>query len=284
MGIKLGLNDITSIKGGSTIINKVMVGATLLWEKIVVAGLDPDYQLVLDYATANTIPLPTAEQQAIDSQFLIDYKATGAWALDDCVAKFSGTADTAFKLIDWKRLISMTPVGALTWDVDGVKSGTGGYIKTGFVPSTDAIQMDTNDIGLLYVDNTNDITITSTNGALFGVQDSNNTVLFGGGTAGHYALVNDYGHGFGDSPFTPKTGVNALYKSGSTIYEKTAHTAQATGATTFTKPVFEFYLFAHNQNNTNTILKFPNATMQFMSIGASKNVIHTTMETVLETI
>lgn len=118
--MKRGLTDIINVMRGSTQVTKVMRGTVLIWEKAV-GGYDADYQAVLDYATANAIVLPTGVQQDIDNQLMIDYKATGAWNKNDSVFKFEGTADPAFKLIDWKRLILGATFGSVTWDVDGIK-------------------------------------------------------------------------------------------------------------------------------------------------------------------
>lgn len=100
------------------------------------ATLDPDYQAVIDFAIANSVALPTADQQAIDNQLIIDYKATGGWAKDDVFFKFTGTADPAFKLICWKRKILASAYGSLTWNDSGVDGNlANAWIDTKFLPS-----------------------------------------------------------------------------------------------------------------------------------------------------
>ncbi|MEX0596733.1 MAG: hypothetical protein WD512_09545, partial [Candidatus Paceibacterota bacterium] len=100
-------------------------------------GYDADYQAVLDYATANSIPLPTTAESDANNQLLIDYKATGAWAKDDCLFKFKGSADSAFKLICWKRRIQAIGYGSLAWSVDGVKgNASNAYIDPLYNPRT----------------------------------------------------------------------------------------------------------------------------------------------------
>lgn len=106
--------------------------------------IDPDYQAVLNYATANNIPLPDATQQSIDNQSLKVYKATGAWDRNDAFLKFKGTASIAFKLIDWKRLIQVAAYGGLNWSNEGVEgNGVNAYIN----PLFDASQHNNYSLG-----------------------------------------------------------------------------------------------------------------------------------------
>ena len=43
------------------------------------AALDPDYQAVLDYATAQSYTLPSASQQTAQNKLVLDLKAAGVW-------------------------------------------------------------------------------------------------------------------------------------------------------------------------------------------------------------
>lgn len=100
------------------------------------------YQLVLDFATSEGITLPSAQQQQQDRQLLADLKSAGVWDKLDCFARFTGTAPTAFKLLDWKRLARMSGMGGLLWTENGVEgNGTDAYVNTAFVPSLHAQRM-----------------------------------------------------------------------------------------------------------------------------------------------
>lgn len=124
---KIGGQDIIARYAGSEPVLKRYHGSELVWESV--AGYDADYQAVLDYATANSIPLPTEAQQDIDNQLMIDFKNAGYYSKRTVIFKAKGTADPAFKLICWKRKIAMNAYGSLTWDSEGVlPNGTNTYI------------------------------------------------------------------------------------------------------------------------------------------------------------
>lgn len=96
------------------------------------AGVQVEYQAVLDFASNNSIALPSTEEQAIHNQKLADLKSAGVWSGLSAFGMLEGTAPTAFKLIDWKRLVIMTSVGGVTWSTSGAKgNGSTGYIETG---------------------------------------------------------------------------------------------------------------------------------------------------------
>jgi len=113
---------------------------------------DVDYQAVLDAVVAAGDPLPSTAQQDIDNQLMIDYKATGGWAKDDVVFKFSGTGSIGYKLMCWKRLVKAEAFGSLIWSDSGVKgNGTNAYIKSGYNPALNALNMTQNDASINYV-------------------------------------------------------------------------------------------------------------------------------------
>jgi hypothetical protein len=112
---------------------------------------DADYQAVLDYATNNSIALPSTSQQIEDNFDLLGMKAVGMWDKDDSIFKFKGTASSAFKLIDWKRLAQAIPNGGLTWNTTGVKgNGTDAWIDTGYNPTLHAVNYSLLDASLCY--------------------------------------------------------------------------------------------------------------------------------------
>lgn len=115
------------------------------------AAIDPDYQAVLDYATTQSIALPISGVQTIQNQLMIDRKAAGTWNKDDSFVCFSGT-NSAFALIDWKRLSLYTAISAPTYvsatgfDGDGVAA----EISTNFEPDVNGVNYTLNNAGIAY--------------------------------------------------------------------------------------------------------------------------------------
>lgn len=140
--MKLGTNDIGSVYLGTNEISKVYLGTNLVWEN----AFDVDYQAILDYATTQGYTLPSAGQQALQNQLVIDLKAAGIWSKLDTFAVFATDGNSDFALIDWIRLSQYTAVNSPTFTTnEGFQgNGTSSYINTNYKPSTDAINMTLN--------------------------------------------------------------------------------------------------------------------------------------------
>jgi len=101
-------------------------------------GFDSDYKAVLDYATTQGYTLPSAGQQTLQNQLVVDLKTAGVWSKLDTFAVFATDGDSDFALVDWIRLIDYTAVNSPTfttnigWNGDGTSS----YIDPLFNPST----------------------------------------------------------------------------------------------------------------------------------------------------
>jgi hypothetical protein len=76
---------------------------------------DTDYQAVLDYATTQGYTLPTAGQQTLQNQLLLDLKDGGIWSKLDTFGVFATDGDSDFALIDWKRLTDYTAINSPTF-------------------------------------------------------------------------------------------------------------------------------------------------------------------------
>lgn len=245
---------------------------------------DPDYQAVLDFATANTIPLPDENQKAVDNQRLIDYKATGGWAKDDVFFNFKSTADPAFRLIDWKRLIRATAYGSLTWSNNGVKgNGTNAYIDIKFIPSTDGVnyQLHNCSVGFTTFDQ--------------GTLNQFKTLLAiysnGGGTTGAILLVPN-----GSTPYvnlqsgnysTPNKysiiGYNSVNKVDSNTINVISDVTQnpdtmGGGSLETSTP----YLFARHRPDSNSAENFGDLGISFLTMGANKTTEHNAIKNVLD--
>ena len=117
-------------------------------------GFDASYQAVLNYATAQGYTLPSAGQQVLQNQLVLDLKATGFWNRYDSFGMFAQDGDINFGLIDWRRLVTMTAVNSPTFTSNiGIKGdGSTAYINTNFIPSVDGVNYTLNDAGVsIYV-------------------------------------------------------------------------------------------------------------------------------------
>ena len=98
------------------------------------SNFDADYQAVLNYATTQGYTLPSASQQIIQNQLVIDLKAGGVWDKLDTFANFATDGSLDFALIDWKKLTQYTAVNSPAFTTNqGFKgNGTSSYIDTNF--------------------------------------------------------------------------------------------------------------------------------------------------------
>jgi len=113
-------------------------------------GFDVSYQAVLNYATAQGYTLPSAGQQVLQNQLVLDLKANGFWNRYDSFGIFAQDGDINFGLIDWRRLVTMTAVNSPTFTPNiGIKGdGSTAYINTNFIPSVDGVNYTLNDAGV----------------------------------------------------------------------------------------------------------------------------------------
>jgi len=104
---------------------------------------DADYQAVLDYATTQGYTLPSAGQQTLQNQLLVDLKDGGIWAKLDTFAVFATDGDSDFALIDWKRLTDYTAINSPTFTADeGFQgNGTSSYIDSNYNPVVNGVNL-----------------------------------------------------------------------------------------------------------------------------------------------
>jgi len=111
-------------------------------------GFDSDYQAVLDYATTQAYTLPSASQQALQNQLVVDLKTAGVWNKLDKLNIYYTDGDSDYACINWKNpgTFDSTKVNTPTFVVNkGFTSGVDGtFIRTNFTPSSDAVQMQDN--------------------------------------------------------------------------------------------------------------------------------------------
>jgi len=117
-------------------------------------SFDADYQAVLDYATTQTYTLPSASQQALQNQLVIDLKDAGVWSKLDVFYVFATDGDSDFASINWKdpNNFECTEVNSPTFTTNkGFEGdGTSAYLDTNFNTSTDSVNYTQNDVGLIF--------------------------------------------------------------------------------------------------------------------------------------
>jgi hypothetical protein len=106
----------------------------IIGSSIVQFAFDADYQAVLDYATTQGYTLPSASQQLLQNQLVVDLKDGSIWSKLDTFAVFATDGNSDFALIDWKRLSQYTAINSPTFTTnDGFRgNGTSAYIDTNF--------------------------------------------------------------------------------------------------------------------------------------------------------
>jgi hypothetical protein len=108
---------------------------------------DSDYQAVLDYATTQGYTLPSASQQLLQNQLVVDLKDGGIWSKLDTFAVFATDGNSDFALIDWIRLTDYTAVNSPAFTTnEGFKGNTSSsYINTNYTPSTQGVNYTSSD-------------------------------------------------------------------------------------------------------------------------------------------
>lgn len=106
-----------------------------------ISGIDADYQAILDYATTQGYTLPSAGQQALQNQLVVDLKAGGIWSKLDTFGVFATDGNSDFALIDWIRLSQYTAVNSpsFTTNTGFAGNGTSAYIDTNFNLLNDSV-------------------------------------------------------------------------------------------------------------------------------------------------
>jgi hypothetical protein len=137
---------------------------------------DADYQAVLDYATTQGYTLPSASQQLLQNQLVVDLKDGGIWSKLDTFSVFATDGDSDFALIDWKRLIQYTAVNSPTFTMNQgfTSNGTSSYILSNFFPLTSSVNYALNSTSFGVYQTQNDNSIFNAHG----IYSSNNSGIY----------------------------------------------------------------------------------------------------------
>ena len=106
-------------------------------------GFDADYQAVLDYATTQGYTLPSASQQALQNQLVVDLKDAGVWSKLDTFYVFATDGDSDFASINFKdpNNYEITEVNSPTFtpDVGFTGNGVSAYLDPSYNQGTDGV-------------------------------------------------------------------------------------------------------------------------------------------------
>jgi len=248
--------------------NALAATTKAITNNVAVVNYDVDYQAVLDAVVAAGDTLPSTAQQDIDNQFMIDYKATGAWDKDDIVYKFKGASPVGYKLMCWKRLVKAEAFGSLTWSDSGVKgNGTNAYIKTGYTPSaTNKWSLNDASIGFSSFS-------LNTVGCIIGNNTASVIYLAPRTDTSYYAINGPILNTLTDYRTLGYSSINRISSSYLTI-----DTTDLSSSSSSSLSSFELYIFARNDNGTAGV--FGDAGLEFMSFGSSKKSIHNTIKAI----
>jgi hypothetical protein len=232
---------------------------------------DPLYQAVLDYATANSIPLPNATLQAKQNAYVVALRSAGL--LDKWDVKYVFACHNRdFAKINWMNpgTYNCTENGTLVFTANvGFRSnGTTGYLDSGWRPVVDGSLYTLNDSSVAwYVENNRGVTEidfgarqNATTNRLFGLsRDASDTkigVINQSATSTTTTSTNSIGR-----HLLERTASNATRISKDGVSENTG-----SGVSTSLSPV-NMYICAVNQGGSATF--FSEKNISDLSAGAS---------------
>jgi hypothetical protein len=124
----------------------ILASHGIIGSSIVQFAFDADYQAVLDYGTTQGYTLPSASQQLLQNQLVVDLKDGGIWDKLDTFAVFATDGDSDFALIDWINLSDYTAYNSPTFTTNQGFTGNGSsaYIDSNFNAFTNGINYSLN--------------------------------------------------------------------------------------------------------------------------------------------
>lgn len=106
------------------------------------SSFDADYQAVLDRGTTLGYTLPSAGQQILQNQLVLDLKSAGIWAKLDVLYVFMTDGDSDFATLNWKdpTQFQCAKVNSPTFTTnEGFQgNGTTSSLNTGYEPAAEA--------------------------------------------------------------------------------------------------------------------------------------------------
>jgi len=143
------------------------------------SNFDPDYQAILNYATANAIPKPSYAQQIAQNQLVLDLKAFGLWTKFDVLRIFMNDVGKAFGYINWKtpsaNYMTESLSGSIVFSSNShiAKNSPADSIQlnNNYVPSTDANNYLLNDACVGYFNKTATNNTVTNSGVIMGADN-----------------------------------------------------------------------------------------------------------------
>jgi len=233
---------------------------------------EPEYQAVLDRATALLYTLPTYSQQILQNKLWLDLKNAGVWAKLDVFYNFANNAGANFGSLNWKlptiRPCTFTP-SPLNFITNQGFQGTGvSYIVTNFNPTllgpNNYVQNDASRYFYLYQEGA---TGTGTNPSLDGVTSTTTNGMSRLSTAAQ--RINQGTAALTGSPlaafdFTGTRGMKSIHRVNSTNVELFNDNVRGSrNATSVSPSGIQFVL----RGSSSTI--FATHTVSMYAIGAS---------------
>lgn len=141
---------------------------------------DAAYQAVLNYGDLQGYDLPSLAQRAVENQIVVDLKAQGIWDDLDLFYHFETDGDENFAKINWKNpgTHNLVESGTVTFTSGQGFTGNAstGYLNTGWVPDTDAVNFTLDEAGAFVKVNNN---YAAGNKCAFGVRGNGGGALLG---------------------------------------------------------------------------------------------------------
>jgi hypothetical protein len=221
--MKLGTNDIGSVYLGTNAVQKVYLGTNEVW-----SGMDADYKAILDYATTQGYTLPSASQQLLQEQLIVDLKTAGIWSKLDTFAVFATDGDSDFALIDWIRLSDYTAVNSPTFTTNEgfTGNGTSSYLDLNYDPTIDGVNFTIDDAAwgqYVFTLNSSNYSFGSTAfGNRFSLIEGNQRINTNVNGSGHSATTT----GFNGMQRISSSISNSLLNDGSISSDVTASPSQ----------------------------------------------------------
>lgn len=221
-------------------------------------SFDADYQAVLDYATTQGYTLPSASQQTLQNELVVDLKAVGVWSKLDTFAVFATDGDSDFALIDWIKLSQYTAVNSPTFTTNqGFQgNGTSSYLDLNYDPTIDGINYTIDDAAWgQYV-----FTLNSSNYS-FGSDDFGNRFSLSAGAQRINCQVNATGHS------AATTGLNGMQRTSSSISKSLLNNGSIGGDVSATPSILNSQNFYVNRWRTS----YANAKVSIQFVSSAFN-------------
>jgi hypothetical protein len=124
------------------------------------SSVDADYQAILDEATLQGYTLPSTSGQTLQNQLVLDLKTAGIWNELDLLYVMATDGDGNYSLLNWINPTSYSGItnGTMSFVTnEGWDRTLGSYIKTQYIPATDAVYATEDDTSNFLYDFDNDI-------------------------------------------------------------------------------------------------------------------------------